>query len=88
MDDGAKGVLDLNFADPPLLPGMVPYELSVAPGQAAERLQLVADELEADETLITDAAERAARALRTADAARVYAENAAPFLARFLVVLR
>ena len=86
MEGTAKRVVDLDFVDPPLLPGMVPYELSVAPEQASEHLQLVADELEADETLITNAAKRAARALRTADAARVYTENAAPFLARFLTI--
>ncbi len=77
--------MDLDFVDPPLEPGMVPYELGVAPEHAAERLSAVADELRQGDRLSSEGARQAAEGLEDPSAARVYAENAA-FIARFMTI--
>jgi hypothetical protein len=79
------GLMDLDFVDPPLEPGMTPYDLAVDPDQAAEQLRIVAQELRSGDRLSVEAADLAGAALEDPEAASIYADQAR-FIARFLTI--
>lgn len=78
--------MDLDFVDPPLEPGMIPYELSIAPEDAGEQLRMVGQALEKSRGELSElGAATVAKALADPEAAQVFRAHV-PFIARFLTI--
>jgi len=64
-------MVDLDFVDPPLEPGMIPYELSIAPQDAGEQLRMIGQATEESRGELSElGAAAVAKALADPEAAK------------------
>lgn len=77
--------LDLDFVDPPLLPGMTLYEPIIGPDDAARELHSVAAFLRDEQAWGPEDTERLTGGMKDPAVGKVYAAGV-PFVARFITV--